>query len=324
MTQFRLLHITDLHFSHLERGAEVRERIRGVRAREILQFLFHLYKNKFFSSHNRNLAYRLADFAYVHRESLDAIVITGDLATTGIAEDLRVAREFLDAPAVAGAKAANGRGTLAASTLDVLVLPGNHDRYLGEWGDAGGVAFEQEFKRYWRPGSRVRRKIVQRDGVGLGVVLIDFSLRSNLDALSGENLSYLGQGKVYGEILEKAIEDTEDLRDRVSGVIWAVHFPPMVPDGKAVLQLIDGQELIAAAKECGVRHILAGHIHEDLTYEPLGQDVQILCANSPCSVTTSERYGFQILNVELDSSNLQVDEEGYVWDQSRKSFVNIP
>jgi 3',5'-cyclic AMP phosphodiesterase CpdA len=320
MTQFRLLHLTDLHFSKRERGADARERFNNTKSREILELLHHVRRNGFFSGHDNTLSRLVAEFAYDRRAELDAIVISGDLATTGTMDDLLAALEFLEAVPVVGSAAARGKGTLAASGLRIYVLPGNHDRYLNELGDTGGKEFENVFKAYWSRGAHAQAHMMHLGEAGLGIVLIDFSLRDNLDSRPGA-FSHLGQGKVYDDALDEAIELTGRLRDRTNGVIWVVHFPPEVASGEPKLDLIDGQKLVEGAEKCGVLHVLAGHIHKHIRYTPPGRKVSVLCANTPCSTTLSGSYGFQILDIDVAASPMAVREEVYRWNQVRKDFV---
>lgn len=324
MTQFRLLHITDLHFSYRERGADVLERFLTLKKREVLDFLFQIGKKGFFSSHDKYLAQFVAEFAYDHRAELDAILVSGDLATTGLPADLSSALEFLEAPAVTGALTAKRYGTLAASQLPVALLPGNHDRYKNEWGDAGATTFENVFAKYWMTNSRVQLRLLEREGTGLGLLLIDLTLRDNLHAKAQPlPFSYLGQGKAYADTLAEAAERTKKLRERAIAVAWVVHFPPEIPGGSPYLELLNGRDLISAAKDSGVSHIFAGHIHQQQKYSPPNSGITVFSANSPCSTTEAGTYGFQILNIDVDSSSIKVHEAPYLWHQGRKEFLAV-
>jgi len=80
----------------------------------------------FASSYNPGALDCLCNFIEDQESRLNAIIITGDLATTGLEPDLEKARAFLEGdPDVAP----EFDQTIAHVKLPVFVLPGNHDRY---------------------------------------------------------------------------------------------------------------------------------------------------------------------------------------------------
>jgi 3',5'-cyclic AMP phosphodiesterase CpdA len=285
MAVFRLLHISDLHFSFEPRRLDALSRIRsGFRERQVLRALFRVRLNALFSSHDLDLARAIAEFAFRHRETLHGIIITGDLATTGMREDLDVAFNFITSPAAVGVTSTQRTPTLAASGLNVVLLPGNHDRYLSELGGPGGTDFDEVFEEFWELGERVQSVVFEEEGTrqNLGIVCADFSLRYHSDAQVPKTMGRLGQGRVYQSVLDDLVVETERLRSNSPsiGIIWAVHFPPNAPGGTRSLGLIDGRNLVSSARDQGVRHILAGHIHADLTYMARNRPaISIHCAH---------------------------------------------
>jgi UDP-2,3-diacylglucosamine pyrophosphatase LpxH len=324
MAYIRLLHISDLHFSFEPRRLDALTRIRlGFKEFQVLRVLFRLRYNGLFSSHDRDLARAIAEFADLNSSLLDGIIITGDLATTGLAEDLNIALSFLNAPPAAGVTSAQGMPTLAASGLNVFLLPGNHDRYATELGGSGGTDFDDVFIQFWENGSRVQAAIIERDGEKLGVIASDFALTQS----SHSDVPYirrLGQGRVYPEVLQMLEQTTVELRDEYPeiGIIWAVHFPPNAPGQSDWLGLINGRRLVALAKKQGIHHILAGHIHTDLTYEASAKPtLYVYCAHSACSVSTDGGNGFQVLEIEVVGPRIAITERAYHWDDSIDEFV---
>jgi 3',5'-cyclic AMP phosphodiesterase CpdA len=323
--QVNLLHLSDLHFSFEPRRLDALSRIRlGWHDQQVLRALFRIRANGLFTSHDQDLALAVAEFALARRARLSGIIITGDLATTGLVEDLTAALAFVNEPAARGARSEQGTATLAAAGLDVFLVPGNHDRYASEFGEAGGVGFDEVFAHFWECGSRIQSVLFESERGKLGVIGADFSLGCTDDARTPCVIGRLGQGRVYGHLLEELQSTTMELRGEHPniGIIWAVHFPPSAPGNSRGLHLINGRNLISSARAQGVRHILAGHIHADLTYMAPGKPaVTIHCANSACSVSTDGGNGFQILEVTVEDSRVAISEHGHVWDDDQGEFV---
>jgi 3',5'-cyclic AMP phosphodiesterase CpdA len=271
------------------------------------------------------LARAVAEFAYSQRLALDGIVITGDLATTGgMLEDLNVAISFVNSPAVLGVRSREGNPTLAASGLNIFLIPGNHDRYATELGGCGGTNFDEIFEAYWERGSHIQSAVLEIEDQKLGIVGADFTLCDSADAKVPRVLGRLGQGRVYPDILSALEEETNALRREFGpiGLIWAVHFPPEAPGNTRGLRLIDGRSLIAAAKRQDVRHILAGHIHSDQTYTAgTKPTVRVFCANSACSLSTDGGNGFQVLEIDVDGTRVSISEQCYEWDDEVGEFI---
>lgn len=274
MLQLRLLHLSDLHFSFEPRRLDALSPIRlGWHDQQVLRALFRIRANGLFTSHDQDLALAVAEFALAHRAGLSAIIITGDLATTGLVEDLKAALAFVNEPAIRGVRSEQGTATLAAAGLDVFLVPGNHDRYASEFGEAGGIGFDEVFANFWERGARVQSVLFEAEAENLAVIGADFSLACTDDARTPCVIGRLGQGRVYGHILTELQSTTVELRREYPkiGIIWAVHFPPSAPRNSRGLHLINGHNLISSARAHDVHHILAGHIHTDLTYMAPGK-----------------------------------------------------
>jgi 3',5'-cyclic AMP phosphodiesterase CpdA len=325
MATFRLLHISDLHFSVQPRRLDALARVRrGFQQQQVLRALFQIRSGGLYSSHDPDLARALAEFALYNRQNLDGIVITGDLATTGLADDLDTARNYIDEPASIGVSTIERAPTLAAAGLNLCLLPGNHDRYSSELGAPGGTEFDRVFSNYWETGSRIGSVIFGREGENLAIVCADFSLMDESHVYPRRVLGRFGQGRVYDNVLANLEAETNDLRathNRI-GIIWAVHFPPKPPRNQWPLRLIRGQKLVSSARRYGIHHMIAGHIHSDLTYEAGARPaVAIYCAHSACSMSFDEGNGFQVLKIDVAGSRVAISEEAYEWNDDECEFL---
>jgi 3',5'-cyclic AMP phosphodiesterase CpdA len=148
------------------------------------------------SSFDLRFLYCLCQFIEDEEPNLKAILITGDLATTGFKGDLARGLSFLEGPSVP---------SIANVPYDKkLLLPGNHDRY--EYTDdgflyaPGGKLFDTTFGNYWSGSVRAFEPL--RDGK-LSVIIIaaDFGLQSKHDCTFPLlKISRLAQGRVYKHI----------------------------------------------------------------------------------------------------------------------------
>jgi len=97
---------------------------------------FHLTKP---SSYDDEPLLAAADFLEEVSEDLDMLVVLGDLATTGVQEDLDVAKQvFLD-DVVKEHLSADLSPRIGGLGIPLHVVPGNHDRYKDDHGTPGEV-----------------------------------------------------------------------------------------------------------------------------------------------------------------------------------------
>ncbi|MGE3821041.1 MAG: metallophosphoesterase [Isosphaeraceae bacterium] len=294
------------------------------------------------------------------REVLDAVLVTGDLATDGRAADLAWA-EFQIAELVK--KLAGPRLTregLTQSRDRVLIMPGNHDRYDGWFGRAGGTRFERVFTRFWpetpqppvvqdrwrrfrelkrrvfSPGRRPRRTqtwLLECEGPSegsspdrLAIVAADFTLQRSRDA-SKTPMAHLGQGKAYLHVIDQLKHATRAVSFETRAIVWAVHFPPEFEKNDPLLALLDDGALIDAAVELDVEHIFCGHTHEDRQYT-IYRDVRhvdIHCAGTAaqCHVAPSGSNCAHPLEITVDGGSL-VGVRWFTlkWHRDFKAFLS--
>src|SRR5947209_5302025 len=147
MTCFRLLHLSDLHIA-------VKPREIGFPDRRYAPYFpngkVRLIKC---SSWDPRLGDNILARLVESRDLLDAVLITGDLATTGEQEDLGRAREFIDSLRRLAQTAPPGGGP--PRQPKIIVLPGNHDRFHGKPKWAGCGRFDTTFAGEWQPVQQV-------------------------------------------------------------------------------------------------------------------------------------------------------------------------
>ena len=286
------------------------------------------------SSYNPGALDCLCNFVDDEDAFLDAILITGDLATTGFDCDLEKGRLFLE-----------GTGffeqTIAQALTEKMLLPGNHDRYVytgkGFLFAPGGTRFDEVLQRHWSGPVKVYGPIRDEKDLSVVIVAADFSLRSKEDCtLPFLKLSRLAQGRVYRSILDELIEKTRVARhdERARGytpvTLWAIHFPPYFTYSNTgrvaqtldslTKNLIDEDQLIAEAKKHFVDAILAGHTHEPQDYPAGEYAIRVLCAGTTTQDDVAEKQ-CQIIEVSRNRiGQPRIINTEYVQDHALSSF----
>lgn len=285
---------------------------------EILESLAEfIYENA-----RRKLDENDVEFEELGEDKLDAVVLTGDLATTGREDDIERVVKFLNArhnrllPHKADENDYRG-ATLSAVRVPVMYMPGNHDRYVPSRG-----RYNRIFPTFFMPGGRnfdykltdyrahpVRKIEVTATSPGsanLRVVVLaaDFSLEQ-FDDHEGF-YGWLAQGKAYSNIRRELGLLTGQLQaeksaDETLCVIWAIHFPPEFPGGPDHGKLIGEKKFIGKANSVGVGAVLAGHTHKQLTYRNTGMSFDVFCCG-----TTTQHEPQALMNVAKGGNFFQV------------------
>jgi 3',5'-cyclic AMP phosphodiesterase CpdA len=325
MGEVRLLHLSDFHFY---RRSDKRDLVSLLRT----NFLSLLKNSPFddkinrFATHNPQLADSVAEFVYREYAAFDAIIVTGDLAATGLGAHLTPAANYITDRCTNKWWTASELPGLNSWGLPIFVLPGNHDRYCDESGTAGGREFEKYFAGHWSDDSRVKTfPLEMPDYEQLAIVAADFTLRENRDAGDFSPLLRYGRGKVYQDTITELVSETRRQHQRgCTAVMWATHFPVRPPSGTWLdnwsLALLEEDRLITAAKACGVRHLLAGHIHRKERYRVPGADLEIFCAAS--SLATPAANEIHVMTIKVTNGSISdLDLQDHVYDQERLEFV---
>jgi len=109
------------------------------------------------SSYDPAITAAAARFCYDRRKTIDAIIVSGDLATTGKPIDLSPARSFIEDTAVNGPYINSVSQSLAATGRRVYFLPGNHDMYRDDSGLPGSPHFHLMLEKRTNAWVRIRR-----------------------------------------------------------------------------------------------------------------------------------------------------------------------
>lgn len=362
MPTFKLLHLSDLHLSVRPQLVGVAELLeegiflgdgdeRGLLARVKAvvsagtALAGYVGSNRrgpgILASHNADVLLRLARFAYRYRATYDAVLVSGDLATSGshrnlslafdlftakpdAAEPWKAATDLAKPPRRAGATA---RPTLTALQKPIWIVPGNHDhydtsRFYLPGGDALGNVFRRDEGNPPRVPDLVRFTAADERVAYLGTLAkgdtalccvgADFSLRSYFDSEGG--VSYLGQGFVPEVALGLLERLTLELSARLGeqfkhvSVIWLVHFPPEFPYSKKYpqersrkLALLGERGLVEAAARRGVLLMLAGHTHRPDKYAA-GGGPEVVCAGSASQHLAAGGNHAYLVEIDLDES----------------------
>ncbi len=175
---------------------------------------FHLFNstNKFWyrtcnigtgrvSTYKKNVLIALAAFVYERRKEIDAILISGDISVAGTEMDLVRSLDFLDSTARLSGDDPwlNSRRLPTIQTFapkPIIVMPGNHDRFLSITRGRPGTLFYDFFSHYWNVGVGGVNSIYfpNKAKPVLAILCCDFTLNSPDDATC--DFGRYGQGKV--------------------------------------------------------------------------------------------------------------------------------
>lgn len=348
MAIFRIAQISDLHFGHtpdhlnpIEVAVEGQDRLGraaagfGAFARAGMQKRLRL--SLYPSTFSPDVAQALLHDLHARFPDLDAVVVTGDIATTGDENDLRLAHDFFAGAIPPEWNPLGSLPSLVGDPSNVLVcLPGNHDRYKGRFLIPGSTNFERRFGELWDFGRdtaytvdldcpRVRVCALQQGDAVLFICMADFSLFDKAESVGFGG--WIGQGRVAQKTLDDLVQTTKIVTrhakaaQRTTAVLWAIHFPPEYPELQQGLELIDSGLLIQGARSCDVSAILAGHTHEALQYDIAVQDgpqLRVVCCGS--SAGTGDENAFVVLEIEVNENAPNIIATNFVWDKAVRKF----
>jgi len=323
MESIRILHASDLHIARVANLKSVADTSSSITA--LFGFLRH---PSFANSYDPTILQSFAEFVN-NQSSLDAILFTGDIATTGDYPDLERAHRFVEA----GITFPWLSGGLMEASLDkirktVWIMPGNHDRLerttLPRKFTPGCREFHNVFDDFWDEDVRAY-PLLNGSDFSVAVLAADFSLRSPKDC-NPWPLNRYSQGRAYEDILEKLESKTKNLKRGHGGpiaILWAIHFPPEYPNIHSCMKLLKSEALIRAANDCGVRAVLAGHIHKRKRYRTTAMSFEVLCAGTATEHIPEEPNHFQILNITHTQSTFDIRLEHYEFDRRDVEFREV-
>ena len=328
MTTFRLLHVSDLHIAEEPDQWDIVSAYRLFRKWELSSALQRARLPWVTpSSYDRDLARAVARFAKTYAEKVDVILVTGDIATTGLAADLRTAHQFISASPARGSRSINNFPTLNSSRLPIFLLPGNHDRFGSSYtASPNDRRFDTVFSAFWPSGAGVSVNYVRRRNEALCVIAADFTLERRDDAHSIAGV--WGQGRVYASRLRSLVQATVHARTQQPepAVVWAIHFPPVSSDVEPALSLIDGRAVAVAARLHNVPFIFAGHVHVAGRYEySSAPNVTVWCAGTATSVNPDDLNTIHLLDIEVGKgAATDLTCRTYRWSQNAGEFTRSP
>jgi len=175
------------------------------------------------------------------------------------------------------------------------------------------------------------------DSTALIVGLADFALGLFYDA--EPPFGYVGQGKVELVVARElarctriALREAREAGFRAAAM-WAVHFPPDFPNVDDRLRLLDSEILLRAAADCRVQAVIAGHTHQQLTYEApvISRDgegaigIPVHCSGATTGLGPDANFFFSVLDVDVrgdDAAQLRVAHHRY--DSAAGVFALVP
>ena len=380
MASINILHASDLHICVQDQLRSPLDKLHDLenpwdlslngfteKLRLLPEFAEAWWKKMAASSYDPETLQALAEFIYKNARSkldeqgnqifeneadkLDAVVLTGDLATTGSYDDIKLVANFLRAASSHKCRYKSAerhyRGpTLSAVKIPILCLPGNHDRFIALHDfqalrpiifQPGSQEFDNQLFDYRESPFReieLFAPITEEKKLRVVMLAVDFTLE-NLDDCKGE-FGWLAQGRAFSDRRRKLAARTDKIRknkrnDELLCVIWAMHFPPKFPHYPEHSSLLGEEKVVREANRTGVQAILAGHTHEQSTYRNPAMTFWVYCCGSttqyePLAMTHNdgERGNFfQIITVTADPGG-QINISGKDYRYSDGSGNNFP
>jgi hypothetical protein len=327
-TKFSFLHASDLHIASSPDRIGLPDLYSYLRNEGFGEISARRRNGAWISSHDDSLLEGLARLAYQRRGTLDGIVLSGDLATTGSSEDLAAAHAFVFSPAHYNWLDAEMAPTLQGAGVPVFLIPGNHDRAIGRLFLPGGREFDSRFGRAWSSGQGAQPLgRIEKQGIGLLLVGADFSLRRLLDS-EALRLGWCGQGRAYRDIVKSlkriSMEHRRDCENRnvIPEVVWVLHYPPEHPTETRSLKLAESNFLVDSALHCGVQTILSGHTHQAVQYDLRGGRSRVFCAGTASQYDPFEENWVHIVTISQDAvgRRTQVTED-FRWDDLSQEWL---
>lgn len=264
----RILHVSDVH---VEEGFERVAATELLNKRLVGLGNLWLRRRRLYRDAPRKLA---ALAAAADAWEVDLVVVTGDFTALGTATELEAAERAIR--------------PLLARPLGAVCLPGNHDLYLHDGGDA---RFEERFADALRhdlgEGGYPRVRLV---GDHAAVVTFE-SARPNPEP-------WLSSGRVPDAQIAalRALGASGELGGR--RVFFATHYAPFLEDGRpdhARHGLENADALLDALAPFGGAIFLHGHVHRRYHVRVAASPLAFFCAGS---ATMRGHEGFWLFDVE--------------------------
>jgi 3',5'-cyclic AMP phosphodiesterase CpdA len=339
VTRFQIAHISDLHFAVEEaRGNAFTEH-------NHVELILGFSNRYLPSSFTGRKAIILADLLVDLKDEIDALLITGDLATTGDIQDLEAAKDWIVGnastkyiPALRGFAPVPNTVRRIGDVKPFVIIPGNHDRFLGRKNEPGSTSFETVFGTYWDldsgfvdqtcPFPAIRKTTLRSRASAnstekLTFLCADLALRAKHDDQG--TWGYLGQGRAYSDICTDLVDETRHCRseDSLNCVVWVIHFPPRFEHPKVGnrLRLLGEDLLLDSADSVDVKLVFTGHTHLADVYKARKSRAVVVCAGTPIAFGKGEEHSFNLATLDVDQGCL-VDAKVVHWafNSTEKTF----
>lgn len=264
----RLVHLTDLHLSSLEKVRLLTlwgKRWSGYGAwwknpaRKHLQRMLH------------------TTLTAVRAENADQILVTGDLLQIGLKSEMAQAAQWL---------------RLLGSEERVMLIPGNHDIYTRK----SAVQITHAWRDYLFHGAAGGGRAdfpVTRELDGLCLIGLNSARATPIFLANGRlGTSQLSQ-------LETLLQKAADAR---RAVVLLIHHPPLPGMTKWRLALRDADGLQAALAACPPLLVLHGHLHRN--HEQRWGDTRVYCTASASSIKDGS---YRVFDIERRGGHWHID-----------------
>lgn len=293
----------------------------------------------------------------IHSDSLDSVIITGDISDDGCSVNLEYAKNYLHkhGPFIGSSPTDK---LVASSTTPVCMSPGNHDRFscpkapFRALYEPGSRNFENTFGKHWRINNTHSHSSAYSEYVNsfitspnsknpVVVTQADFSLLKKTDAPLG---LHWGMGKAYSYRLAALVNETKRIRaeNHNTVVIWIIHFPVITKNVSSLLLLIEREKVRQAAINCKIDLILSGHTHaSDIQRLNKSKHFPInIIAGSATASSADESYiskgmfdedddlelgpqSFLDISFEHDGGQIRsLSVKEFLWHRQQSCFVN--
>lgn len=311
-TVFEFIHMSDLHLATKPYRVNFRDKMTCNDFQELHKNSIQNFKinHSFYPSSYDYQALAKSIIFIKNNIRHDFVLLTGDIATTGMQDDLEQAFNIVNGEELVVAK--NLFNTSMIFLEDILLLPGNHDRYSGEVKpfressySPGGILFDTIFKKYWKvKTSKVRTNIIVKDNIKIAILRVDFSLEENKKVPLTGMIGYAGTGKAYNYILSDIEKEVEEIKEGYGEIpiLLANHFHPTQ---KGSLELRSADKFLLKMKKLNIHYIFCGHTHIQ-KIERTEDDTVISCAGSLCGLPGENTFMHHKLEVSIKKDQYYV------------------
>lgn len=320
---FRFLHISDLHLCKEVNRRNLQSLLKFTPSRYLdvanSAYSYGLRSLMHPASYKSGALNALSEFLHDRPNAYDAIILSGDVSTSGSPIDHNIAFEYVDKAPTAKWRSKEGP-VLCRGATPVIVCPGNHDNYSTSNSNPNAMAFALRFGKYMPHYglNRVGYQIFAEGQNALALIYGDFGFQTRSDARN--RLHLMGGGKVHSNVLNdlvaltKRFKANQQLKDYKKSVIWMIHFAPFQCQW-SFLELTDRHKVMAAAAQNGVKNILCGHTHERSEHKAGG--VTVFCSGSASSVECQN----EIHEIVFDINSETISRKDFSWSRQEGAFV---